>query len=84
MRITVNLIKMDNEFIANCPELDINCYGENKHEALKRIQNVIYFYIDSAKELGLDVENLQEIMIDGEATKPEVAKISHDTGNLIN
>ncbi len=66
MKITVNLIKVDNEFIANCPELDINCYGSDKDEAIRRIQSVIYFYIDSAKELGLDVENLQEIIIDGE------------------
>ena len=84
MKITVNLIKMDDEFIANCPELDINCYGSNKSEALKRIQSVIYFYIDSAKELGLDVENLQEILIDGESTKPEITKISHEVNDLIN
>ncbi len=84
MKITVNLIKMDNEYIANCPELDINCYGSNKNEALKRIQSVIYFYIDSAKELGLDVENLHEIMVDGESKKPEISKMFHDINETIN
>jgi len=69
MKITVRLIEHENEFIANCPELDINCYGGDKCEAVRRIQNVINFYIDSAKELGLDVENLSEIFIDGEWNK---------------
>ena len=84
MKITVNLIKTDDEYIANCPELDINCYGSNKNEALIRIQNVIYFYIDSAKELGLDVENLQEILVDGESTKPEIRKNCHEINSSIN
>jgi hypothetical protein len=66
MRISVKLIEHENEIIANCPELDINCYGSSRIEAIRRIKTVINFYIDSAKELGLDVENLKEIHIDGE------------------
>jgi hypothetical protein len=66
MKISVKLIHNDNEIIANCPELDINCYGSDKNEAIRRIGSVINFYINSAKELGLDVENLKEITIDGE------------------
>ncbi|HOO72213.1 MAG TPA: hypothetical protein PK926_10665 [Spirochaetota bacterium] len=66
MKISIKLIENNNEIIANCPELDINCYGSNKDEAIRRIGSVINFYINSAKELGLDVENLSEIVIDGE------------------
>lgn len=66
MKISVKLIENNNEYIANCPELDINCYGSDKNEAIRRIGNVIHFYIHSAKELGLNVENLNEIIIEGE------------------
>ncbi len=65
MNISINLINTGTEFIANCPELDINCYGSNKDEAMQRIQKVIAFYIESAKELGLDINPLKEISIDG-------------------
>jgi predicted RNase H-like HicB family nuclease len=84
MKISVNLIKHDNEFIANCPELDINCFGSNKNEALKRIKNVIYFYVESARDLGLDVENLHEIMIDGESRIPLGNESLHTMPDTIN
>lgn len=65
MNISINLINTGTEFIANCPELDINCYGSDKDEAMQRIQKVIAFYIESAKELGLDINPLKEISING-------------------
>ncbi len=65
MKLSVNIIELDNEYIANCPELDINCYGVDKSEAVRRIVNVLQFYIDSAKELGIDVESIDDIKIDG-------------------
>lgn len=65
MKISVKLIQQENEIIANCPELDINCYGSDKNEAIRRIKSVISFYVESAKQMGLDVENLREINIDG-------------------
>ncbi len=66
MKITIKLIEADNEIIATCPELDINCYGSDKEEAARRIQSVIHFYVDSARSLGLDVEQLNEISVEGE------------------
>jgi predicted RNase H-like HicB family nuclease len=66
MKISVKLIENENEIIANCPELDINCYGSSKKEAVRRIKSVIHFYIESARELGLDVENLKEIAVEGD------------------
>lgn len=65
MKISVKFIQNENEIIANCPELDINCYAFSKDEAIRRIKNVITFYIESAKELGLEVETLKEISIEG-------------------
>ena len=65
MRISINLIEKENVYIANCPELDINCYGENKRQAVRRIQQVIEFYIQSAKDLGLDVEEFNEVSVEG-------------------
>jgi hypothetical protein len=65
MKISVNLIENGTEIIANCPELDINCYANTKDEAVRRIKNVITFYMESARELGLDVQNLSELTIEG-------------------
>jgi hypothetical protein len=72
MKITIQLIENTNEFIASCPELDINCYASNRHEAIHRIKKVISFYVDSARELGLDVQSFDEISIEGEC------QISHN------
>jgi hypothetical protein len=66
MKLSIKLIQNHEEIIANCPELDINCYGSDKDEAIRRIKTVINFYVDSAKELGLDVESLTEISVEGE------------------
>jgi len=66
MKLSIKLIYNHDEIIANCPELDINCYGSDRNEAICRIKKVINFYMDSARELGLDVGSLTEISIDGE------------------
>lgn len=66
MKIHVKFITAENEIIANCPELDVNCYGTNKDEAIRRLVNVLQFYIDAAQDLGLEVEQLETILIDGE------------------
>lgn len=65
MKISVNFIQKNNELIANCPELNINCYGADKHDAVRRMQTVVNFYIESAKEIGLYIEALTEIVTDG-------------------
>ena len=65
MNISIKLIDNGSEYIANCPELDINCYGSNKKEALRRIKAVINFYLNSAKELGISINPLKDISLDG-------------------
>jgi len=76
MKISVQVIEAENEYIATCPELDINCYGYDKKEAVNRIEKVIQFYIESAKELGLDVDSLHEIKIDGENRETQNPQIN--------
>ena len=66
MKLSFDLIKLENEYIVRCPELDINCFGPTKKKAINRIRNVLQFYIDSAQELGMEVENFDFISVDGE------------------
>jgi predicted RNase H-like HicB family nuclease len=66
MKLSAELIKSEKEYIARCPELDINCYGYDKDEAIRRLRSVIRFYIASAKELGLEIDELTAISINGE------------------
>jgi hypothetical protein len=65
MKLSVQVIELDRECIANCPELEINCYGADRDDAIRRIQNVLQFYISSAQELGFDVESFDSMEIDG-------------------
>jgi hypothetical protein len=66
MKLSAELIKSEKEYIARCPELDINCYGYDKNEAIRRLRSVIRFYIASAKELGLEIDELAAISLNGE------------------
>ena len=84
MKITINLIQQENEFVAVCPELDINCYGRDKSDAIKRIYTVIEFYIQSAKELGFDVNELNEISIEDNLYYPPKIYYPQKYGYLIN
>lgn len=70
MKISVKLIQNKDEIIASCPELDINCYGADRQEAVRRIRDVIRFYIDAARELGLPIGTFDRITVDGEAETP--------------
>lgn len=84
MKLSIKLIQNQKEIIANCPELDINCYGSNRDEAIRRIKNVINFYVDSAKELGLDVESLNEISVEGETEQTLDEMAACTNGHTIN
>ncbi len=84
MKITIKLLDNEQEVIASCPELDINCYGSDRNEAIRRIRNVIQFYIESARELGLDVENLYHISVEGEKKQPALSDELSPPTNSIN
>jgi hypothetical protein len=84
MKLSIKLINNHDEIIANCPELDISCYGSDRNEAIRRIKKVINFYMESARELGLEVENLTEISIDGENKQTLNDKFITSCTNTIN
>ncbi len=83
MNISIKLIDNGSEYIANCPELDINCYGSNKDEALRRIKAVINFYVNSAKELGISITTPNDISFDGSDIN-FFANQTFQNNNLIN
>ncbi len=68
MKLSIEFVELDKEFIARCPELDVNSYGTDKDEAIRRLVSVIQFYIESAKEVGLEVKGLSIVSIDGKPT----------------
>ena len=70
MKLSITLMQIENEFIASCPELEINCYGCDRVDAIRRIKNVLQFYITSAQELGFDVESLETMVIEGGTPLP--------------
>jgi hypothetical protein len=82
VKISIKTIELENEVIANCPELDINCYGASRRDAVRRLMNVLYFYMDSARDLGLDVEQFDDICVDGENSMPIHTRelVYHKTG----
>lgn len=43
-------------YVASCPELDIYCYGQSEEQARSRMKKVIKFYIETANELGYQID----------------------------
>jgi hypothetical protein len=83
MNISIKLIDNGSEYIANCPELDINCYAPNKEDALRRIKAVIYFYINSAEELGISTHSVKDKLFE-ESDSDFYEKMMTVNGKLIN
>lgn len=48
----------DNSFIATCPKLNIYSYGKTLDKAITRLREVVNFYLESADELGVTLEEL--------------------------
>lgn len=68
MNVSVHVRLEKNEVLASCPELGINCYGSSRLEAIDRMKSVISFYLISAREMGLEVEHLEGLSVDGRIT----------------
>ncbi len=84
MKLSIKLVEMEKEYIANCPELDVNCYGSNREEAIRRLKNVLQFYFDSAQEFGLDVESFESISVDGDMNHTLVSSDNISPSKAIN
>jgi predicted RNase H-like HicB family nuclease len=84
MKLSIKLHEHEGKYIANCPELDVNCYGTDRSQAVRRLKNVLQFYISSALEFGLEVERFDEIAVDGEVERESSIPQSMQTSKTIN
>ena len=51
MMLSIEIYKKSENFMAYCPELDITSYANSSKQAVKRLKEVIRFYIQSADEI---------------------------------
>ena len=59
MYLSVDVFRKDAEtFVASCPELDIFSYGRTLETAVERLKRVVTFYLESADEMGVTLEDL--------------------------
>lgn len=84
MKLSIEFVELEEEYIARCPELDINSYGFDKDEAIRRLVSVIQFYIDSAKEVGLEVKGLDVVSIDGKPAPTALKESYYEKPETIN
>jgi len=68
------LIKEEAEggYSVSCPELGVASQGETIKEAKKNIVEAVELYLESAKELGILDEILEEAGIDKKTTKEPI------------
>ncbi|MBN1499255.1 MAG: hypothetical protein JW982_03825 [Spirochaetes bacterium] len=66
MEFKIKVTKTENKFIATCPELDANCFASTREDVIRRIKEVIKFYISSAREMGFDIDSDDCLTIAGE------------------
>ncbi|MEW5767740.1 MAG: type II toxin-antitoxin system HicB family antitoxin [bacterium] len=48
----------DETYIASCPKLEVYSYGHTLDKAVARLKEVVNFYMESARELGVSLEEL--------------------------
>lgn len=48
----------NNEYIASCPKLEIYSYGHTLNMAVSRLEKIVYFYMESAIEMGVSIEEI--------------------------
>ena len=60
MKIGLLQVFKDEEqsYIASYPQLQIYSYGKTIQEAMLRLKEIIKFYIESAKEFGMSMEEI--------------------------
>lgn len=58
MEYKIEIFKDKEKFIASCPQLNVFSYGKTKEKAIFRLEKIVSFYIESAQELGISMEEL--------------------------
>ena len=71
---SIDVFRKDAEtFVASCPELDIFSYGRTLEAAVDRLKRVVNFYLESADEMGV---TLEELGLKRSSDEPEVPRVS--------
>lgn len=74
MYYSVEVYRKDPDtFVAFCSELDVYSYGPSIEFAVERLKRIVNFYLESAEEMGLTLEELG--LQTGEQT-PDVPRVS--------
>ena len=60
-------------FVAFCSELDIYSYGPTIEFAVDRLKRIVNFYIESADEMGMTLEELGLSTSEGQPMIPRVS-----------
>lgn len=84
MKFNIEIVKTKEGHLATCPELEINCYADTQDSALRRIKEVIKFYIHSAREMGFEVNTSDSFLLDGEiipVSDPSISAIETSSIN---
>jgi predicted RNase H-like HicB family nuclease len=59
MKFPIEIFKEgDGKYIATCPRLEIYSYGDNIETTINRMKEIVKFYIESAEELGISLEEV--------------------------
>lgn len=59
MYFSVDVYRKDiSTYVATCPELDIFAYGQTLDMAVNRLKRIVQFYMESAEEMGMTLEEL--------------------------
>ena len=66
-------LNKDNKYIATSPELNVFSYGETANSAVERLDKIVKFYMESAEELGV---TLEELGLKGEKQDKPLAGLS--------
>jgi len=43
-------------YVASCPELNLEMSADTREQAVSRMEKVLLFYLNSAKEIGIEPE----------------------------
>ncbi len=75
MYFSIDVYRKDTEtFVASCPELDIFSYGPTLEVAVNRLKKIVHFYMESADEMGM---SLEELGLAPPEEKDAVQRVSH-------
>lgn len=62
-------------FVAACPEMDVFSYGRTIDQAVERLKRIVAFYLESADEMGLSLEELG-LKGGGDPNAPKFPRVS--------